>query len=163
MPSGSFPTRPWPEHSPLLRARPRSPDTGARAPPSAPVRGAAPSGPPPPRTRARTASTPRGVRVRRRPAVQAAHRRRSRRSVRASDVFDSWRRFHLTVDELAKLPAGSVQPRANGSHGAADDLADFLVAEIFDVGEQHDFTLLRREFGERFRDRFAEVAVNVFL
>jgi len=69
----------------------------------------------------------------------------------------------MAIDELSELSPSAVQAGADRSHGAADDLADFLVAEIVDVGEQHDLTLLRREFGERFRDRFAEVAVNVFL
>ena len=69
----------------------------------------------------------------------------------------------MTSDELAKLSPGAVQARANRSDGTSDDLADFLVAEILDVGEQHDLALLRRQFGERFRDRFAEIAVDVFL
>ena len=56
-----------------------------------------------------------------------------------------------------------MQPRANGSNRTTDDLADLLVAEVLDVGEQHDLALFRGQVGERFRDRFAEIAVDVLL
>ena len=56
-----------------------------------------------------------------------------------------------------------MEPGANRTHGTPCDLTDFLIAEAFDIGKQHDLPLLAGEACERLGDRFTEVSVDIFL